>query len=254
MNKLPTTKPEEMLSLFRSMRKGDVEFSGRIELSPSDYKGEAMPIVNVDNAADMFSVFHEFVDEVRENLAKPLFDRHNNAVVATDGWKMLLCRIPKGMKKTSAKKAGFFTENIIPYNWVRVVDFEEPTDYTLSNYYMMATVRKGDGLHGMLQAMARYGKVYDSEDADRKPLFLAIGEKQYCPIGLAKLVDALFRLGCEKVCLCEKAPYVGRGISYGTPLYVFGIGGKYNAMGVQMPIRHFECDGVFVLPLEKQAA
>lgn len=254
MKNLPTIKPEEMTSLFRSMRKGGVEFSGRLELSPSDYTGEAMPCVNMDNAAEMFSVFREFVREDRENLAKPIFDTHGDALVATDGWRMLLCRIPKGMKRTAAKKAGFFTGKNLPYDWTRVVDFEEPTDYTLSNYNLLATIRKGDGMHGMLQATAKYGMVYDSDDPDRKPMFLAIGEKQYCPIGLAKVVDALFRLGCEKVCLCEKAFYVGRGIPTGTPLYFFGIGGQYNAMAVQMPVRHYEANGVFVLPVEEQAA
>lgn len=254
MKNLPTTKPEEMTSLFRSMRKGGVAFSGRLELSPSDYTGAVMPYINMNNAADMFSVFREFVDEAHEKLAKPLFDKHNNAMVATNGWYMLLCRIPKGMRKDAAKKAGFFTDKNLPYEWKRVVDFEEPTDYTLSNYNLMATIGKGEGMHGMLQAMAKYGMVYDSEDPYRKTLYLAIGEKQYCPIGLSKLVDALFLLGCEKVCLCEKAPYVGWRVSYGTPLHVFGIGGQYNAMAVQMPIRHFESSGVFVLPVEGKAA
>lgn len=237
---------------MRFFKGGKIAIRGLVELDPSQYKGTNIRKVNLTDASAVFKVFDTFTTEAIEKCRRPIFDFEHDGLVASDGWKMLASRIPPRFPIADAVPSGFTNE--IAFRWREIAEELEASDYNLSCYRRMATVQKGGELHGLLQAIRDAVIAYDHADGDGylNTLRLKIGGKFYCAISVANLVDALFKLGCDTVALCEKTAWSGCHVMQYTPLHIYGMGGEVDAKGVVMPMKYADDSmGAFVMPTEK---
>ena len=224
---------------------------GLVELDQSNYKGTNIRKVNLADAKAVFNVFNVFTTEAIERCRRPIFDFEHDGLAASDGWKMLASRIPRGFPIADAVPSGFSNEPA--FRWREIAEDMEGSDYTLSCYRRMATIRKGSEKHGLLQAVREAVKAYEHEDADGclNTLRLKIGNKFYDALAIADIVDALFKLGCTLVALCEKSSFNGTHVIGNTPLHIYGLGSEVDAKGVVMPLRYSDDSmGAFVMPLD----
>ena len=240
----------DLMAAMYSLKKSKLPVRGKIEFVTA-CKGRNIRKIDTTDIERMFHIFNDFTSDMDEKTRNPYVDEKGNGIIATDGWRMLLCRIPE---KFPVDEAGlpFFSTNVL-INWGHVAGDIEPTDYALSNYTRMATVKRGGELHGFLQVVANAVKSYAHEDEDGclNTIRLRIGKKCYDAVGVASLVDALFKLGHDTVAVCESSP-VWDYISPYTPLSLFGMGGDVVAKGLVMPLRYADNDtGAFVMPVEK---
>lgn len=255
---------EMLLSQFRALKKCKHPVKGRVELVPDNFKGTNIRKVNLGDADAVCRAFMPFTTVLSDKLRRPLYDAINNGLVASDGRQMLVCRIPEGIDVVSAHEAGFKCNPAEAFQWVSLVDEMSPTEYNLSAYKQMATIRKGDGLHGLLEAAGATARAYEhfgfdgsgSASTDNlNAMRLWIGGKAYNAEWVANLVDGLFRLGSESVVLCERKYWGLEEVDAHAPLHIYGLGGKVDAKGLLMPIRRYgevELDtGAFVLPTEE---
>ena len=199
----------------------------------------------------MFDVFNVFTTETTDKCRRPIIDAEHNGLAASDGWKMLASRIPQQFQIADAVPSGF--SNDIAFRWREIAEDMEPSDYVLSAYRRMATFGKGSEMHGLLQAVRDAVKAYEhtADDGYWNTLRLKIGTKFYDAVSVANLVDALFKLGCSSVALCEKTAFDGIHVCTSTPLHIFGLGGEVDAKGVIMPLRYADDSlGAFVMPLD----
>lgn len=244
----------DFLTALRFFKKERIKIGGLVEVNQSDYKGTNIRKVDLSDPGAVFSVFNPFTREDKDNCRKPVVDGERNGLVATDGWKMLVCRIPARFPIAGAVPSGFAAQP--PYRWWEVAEDIEPTEYALTSYCRMATIRKGDERHGLVQAFADAVRAYSHNDGDGcwNTLRLKIGGKFYDAVAVDMIVDALFKLGCTTVALCEKTSWAAGHISEYTPLHVFGFGGEMDAKGVLMPLRWADDSmGAFVMPLDGAA-
>lgn len=226
---------EDLAAAFRMMKKEKYDIDCRISISHEGMKGRNVRKCDVTDGKAMFRVFSRFVSKYSDKILKPLYDEHGNAVIGTDGRMMLVSRIPEGFGRSDAVESGFEDQNIVRWDWC-CGDLTHD-DYTLSNYVHMAEIKKGGELHWLVQTVGALTKAYNHEDdGDYRSLYFHIGEKCYNASFVTELIDGLFRLGCDTVKVCEQMD-MGGGVAMTKPLHIFGIGTKFDAKGVVMPIR-----------------
>ena len=231
------------------------EIKGKFRLAPID----KMPGLNIhkarlDDADEMYKVFKSFTHDQRFSLTLPLFDKNRGAVVSTDGRGMLFCDIPEGFTLEKADGGHFYTDANDYPNWTNVLCgcIRENTPYALAGFEELGEVVKGDASHNILAISSACSRAYRHNDGKRlwHTLYLWIGDNQYDPVLVLNLVNALFRLGCNKVGFY----YPESGYSY-KPLHIVGFGNGLNARGLLMPIQFASTkQGAIELPLKKRAA
>lgn len=244
-----TTK--DLVEAMRFFKGGKMKLHGLIELNQANYKGTDIRKIDLSDAEAVFNLFNGFTADI-DKCRRPVFDEKHNGIVATDGWKMLAIRMPPALAKDKAVECGFTDEPL--FDWQRIVDEMEPSDYNLSYYRRMATIREGSEKHGLLQAVREAVSAYAHDDGDGclNTLRLKIGKKFYDAHAVANTVDALFGLGCGTVGLCEQTAFNTNHVLCNTPLHVYGFGCAVDAAkGVVKPL----CDaddstGAFVMPLD----
>lgn len=239
---------------MRFFKGGKMAIRGLVELDPSQYKGTNIRKVDLADASAVFKVFDTFTTEATDKCRRPIIDAEHNGLASSDGWKMLVCRIPQKFPIGDALPNGFTNE--IAFRWREIAEEIEPSDYNLSAYRRMATVQKGSALHGFLQAVRAAVSAYAFEDDEgfHHTFYLKVGKKFYDATGVANLVDALYKLGCTSVALCEKTAWSGSHVMEYTPLHIYGFGADMDAKGVIMPLRHADDSmGAFVMPLDEAA-
>lgn len=240
-----------LTTAMRFFKGGKMRIRGLLELDKTQCRGTNIRKANLADAKDLFRVFSGFTSEAVDKCRRPIIDAEHNGLAASDGWKMLVCRIPRQFPIADAVPSGF--SNDVAFRWRDIAEDMECSDYTLSYYRQMATFGKGGEVHGLLQAFREAVSAYEhlDEDGCRRTLRLKIGGKFYDAVGVANLVDALFGLGCERVALCEKTSFDGSRVMDCTPLHVFGLDGEMDAKGVVMPVRNADDSlGAFVMPLD----
>jgi len=245
-------KREDLLAAMRQLKGDKIPLKGAIEIA-CDYKGTNIRKIDFLDSNAVFALFGKFTDPTKDIVARPYLDEKGNGIIGTDGWSMLVSRIPDKFPINTAVSYGFSTN--VHIRWPQIADEIEPTEYALSHYRRMATVSKGAELHGFLQAAADAVKAYAHSDDEGhwNTLYVRIGQKFYDARRLSGLVDALFKLGCRKVAICEYLT-LGNHISNSSALSLFGIGGTVAAKGILMPIKYAdESTGAFVLPIDKTA-
>ena len=242
---------DNLKTAMRFFKGGKMSIRGLVELDQSNYKGTNIRKVNLDDAKSVFKVFDEFTSTVSDKCRRPIIDAEHNGLASSDGWKMLVCRIPQQFPIADAVPSGF--SNDIAFRWREIAGDMECSDYVLSFYRRMATIGKGGELHGLIQSIRDAVKAYEhsADDGCWNTLRLKIGTKFYDAVSVANLVDALFKLGCSTVAFCEKT--VWDEVSKFTPLHIFGYGGEVDAKGVIMPLRYADDSiGAFVMPTERE--
>lgn len=241
----------DLKSAFRFVRNTRQELKGRWHIGLADRpKGLNVRRVDVGDAAAMRRVFDAFALPQKESISRPMLDTERGAVVATNGWQMLVCDLPSGLDVEAAGKAGFQTDQASLAPWWRVANDRDNTPYALSGYVEMAEVRRGDALHSSLAALAECGRSYRHTDGGMARVICSwLGCKQYNPIFIYDCIAALFRLGCDSVKLMEIAYADGSPDRGSAPLHMVGFGDDLRARALLMPIRFpsTECGG-FVMP------
>lgn len=242
---------DNLATAMRFFKGGKMRIKGLVKLDQSQYKGTNIRKANLADAKSVFNVFDVFTTETMEKCRRPIIDAEHDGLASSDGWKMLVCRIPQQFPIADAVPCGF--SNDVSFRWREIAEAMEPTDYVLQSYRRMATIQKGSQKHGLLQAVRKAVISYAHEDEDGclNTLRLKIGKKFYDARAVADMVDALFKLGCTKVVLCEKTAFDGSYVIETTPLHIFGLGGDFDAKGVIMPLRYADDSmGAFVMPLD----
>ena len=245
----------DLLAAMRDFKSQKIPLMGGIELI-ARYKGTNIRKIDVADAKAVANVFNVFTSEYKgtDKCRKPIIDAEHDGLVSSDGWKMLVCRIPQKFPIGDALPNGFTNE--IAFSWSEIAGEIEPSDYNLSAYRRMATVQKGSALHGFLQAGRAAVSAYAFEDDEGfyHTFYLKVGKKFYDATGVANLVDALYKLGCTSVDLCEKTAWSGSHVMEHTPLHIYGFGADMDAKGVIMPLRYADDSmGAFVMPLDEVA-
>lgn len=239
-----------LTTAMRFFKGGKMSIRGLVELDQSNYKGTNIRKANLADAKSVFDVFDVFTTETTEKCRRPIIDAEHNGLAASDGWKMLVCRIPQQFPIADAVPSGF--TNDIAFRWREIAEDMECSDYVLSFYRRMATFGKGSEKHGLLQAIRDAVMAYShtADDGCWNTLRLKIGTKFYDAVSVANLVDALFKLGCSTVAFCEKTAFDGIHVCTSTPLHIFGFGCEMDAAkGVIMPLRYADDSlGAFVMP------
>lgn len=245
---------KNLITAMRFFKGGKMGIRGLVELDQSYYKGTNIRKASLSDAKSVFNVFNAFTTDNKEACRRPVIDAEHNGLAATDGWEMLVCRIPRQFPICDAVPSGF--SNDISFRWREIAEDIEPTDLALQSYRRMATITKGGEKHGLLQAMRDAVRAYYHDDVDGylNTLRLKVARKFYNVRGVADLVDALFKLGCTKVALCEKTAWACDYVCEYTPLHLFGFGAEVEAKGVIMPLRYADDSmGAFVMPLDGTA-
>ena len=241
---------KNLATAMRFFKGGKMSIRGLVELDQSNYKGTNIRKANLADAKSLFKVFDAFTTDISEKCSRPVIDAEHDGIAATDGRKMLVCRIPRQFPIADAVPSGF--TNDIAFRWREIAEDMECSDYVLSSYRRMATFGKGSEKHGLLQTVRDAVNAYEhsADDGCWNTLRLKIGTKFYDAVGVANLVDALFKLGCSSVALCEKTD--GIHVCTSTPLHIFGFGCEMDAAkGVIMPLRYADDSlGAFVMPLD----
>lgn len=245
----------DLLAAMRDFKSQKIPLKGGVELI-ARYKGTNIRKINLADAKAVANVFNVFTREYKDTdkCRKPIIDAEHNGLVSSDGWKMLVCRIPQKFQIGDALPNGFTNE--IAFRWREIAEEIEPSDYNLSAYRRMATVQKGSALHGFLQAVRAAVSAYAFEDDEGfyHTFHLKVGKKFYDATGVANLVDALYKLGCTSVALCEKTAWSGSHVMEYTPLHIYGFGADMDAKGVIMPLRYADdSTGAFVMPYDKES-
>ena len=241
---------KSLVTAMRFFKGGKMKIKGLVELDKSQYKGTNIRKLNLSDPNAVVRLFNKFTGP---KSRFPIVDKERNGLAVTDGWKMLLCRIPADFPIDDAVECGFSTD--ISFRWSDIAEDIEPTEYALTSYRRMATIEKGGEMHGLLQAMRDAVTAYAHDDADGclNTLRLKLGKKFYSVRGVAELTDALFKMGCDRVAFCEKTAWSCDYVCENTPLHIFGFGAAVNAKGVIMPLRYADdAMGAFVMPVEKK--
>lgn len=249
--KLNGTSPD-LFSAMQELKHDEIPIYGAIELNQYYFKGTNIRKVHFEDAKAVCKVFKRFTNSDYSNLNKPVIDAEHNGLVSTDGFNMLACRIPGGFSITDAVHSGFSAD--VPFRWMDVAEELEPTEYNLLCFRRMATILKGDELHGFLQAVRGAVNVYEHKDSDGcfHTLLLRIGKKFYDVKGIADMVGSIFKLGCTKVALFEKTAFTD--VCENSPIHIFGYCGECDAKGIVMPYRYADdYTGAFVMPLDDAA-
>lgn len=237
---------------MQELKQYEIPVYGGIELNKDNFKGNNISKVNFEDAKAVCKVFERFTNSDYGKLKKPVIDAEHNGLVSTDGFNMLACRIPGGFPIADAVPSGFSAD--VPSGWMDVVEELEPTKYNLICFRRMATILKGDELHGFLQAVRGAVCVYEHKDSDGwfHTLRLRICERFYDVKGIADMVDSLFKLGCTKVAFFEKT--ASTAVCEYPPIHIFGYGGECDAKGIVIPVRDADdSTGAFVMPLDDTA-
>ena len=235
-----TGDADDIRAAFRKLKRERKVIHGDIEIASTCRGVKIRPAEKTDGKG-MARVFREFATKYNEKLAKPLFDEAGDALVASDGRMMLISRIPSGLAREDAVENGFTDEAKFRWDWV--AGDREQSDYILSCFRNCGEIEKGSAEHGLLRLMGDAAKAYeheDEEDIAERFLKVRIGNQFYNAAFLADLVDGLFRLGAEKVRVCE--PY-GLG-----PINLFGLGSGIDAKGLLIPIRTYDDGSNFYFP------
>ena len=248
---------KEIVAAFRGCKVARAGLKGKFSLSPTDRMGG----LNIRKASftdgkAMHRVFAPFTGTATPKFVRPCYDDLNKAVVATNGWAMLFCDIPEGFTRDDAAKGNLFcTDPVCDYpNWLNVLNgcSRENTPYALSDFAGVGEVGKGSGLHNLLALASACSRAYRHTDRNGcwHNVYLWIGGNQYDPVAIADLVDALYRLGSDRVGFY----YPEFGYSY-KPLHLVGFGDGINARGLLMPMRFpsAECGGIEI-PFSEKAA
>ena len=231
------------------------EIKGKFRLSPTD-RAEGVNIrkSKLDDAHSVYRIFEPFTEARRVPLTLPFFDEARKTVVSTNGWAMLFCDTPEWFTLEKAKSGNFCTDANMYPNWTNVLNGfnRENSPHALSDFDLIGEVEKGSNPHNILQIAALSSRAYRHND--RKGLwhnlFLWVGENQYDPVQMSGLVNALFRLGCDKVGFY----FPKFGYSY-KALHLVGSGDGLNTRGLLAPVRFPSAEnGAFTMPFENKAA
>ena len=245
---------KNLAAAMRFFKGGKMKVRGLIELDKSQCKGTNIRKVNLADADAVHKVFSKFTRNYTDTdkCRRAIIDTERNGLAACDGWTMLASRIPRQFPVADAEKSGFVPT--MPFKCWEIAEDMDSSDYNLLFYRRMATVEKGDDIHGLLQMIRDAVMAYEhkAEDGVYNTLRLKVGHKFYDAKRIADIVDSLFKLGCTKVLLCEKQAWSG-GVCDTTPMHLYGIGGEIEAKGVIMPVRCADDSlGAFVMPIEKE--
>ena len=225
-------KVDETAAAFRSCKKGGFVLRGKFDLLPTDAVGGLnIRRSNLTDGAAVERVFRPFTSPVRKPLNRVFFDKGRDAVVATDGVKMLFCRIPEGLQADEH----FITEGYC--NWTLPISGcqRDTTPYELSYLNKVVEFDKCGRRHNILATAAACARAYRHEDDKGfwHNLYMWVGQKMYDPDVVNTVVSALFRLGCDKVGFYE----VALGSHDRHPLHIVGFGNGLDARGLAMPVR-----------------
>lgn len=244
---------------YKAAKAAKAKVTGRINLTFTD-RMEGLNIRSEygTDISKMLPVFSQFTAEYKDTLARPIVDFDRNAVVATNGWTMLLADIPNGTTLEDFKANGFADEKDVNMCWWNAIapKDREVSDYNLAQMTRLAVIEKGGSLHNTLMAMAECAKAYEFTDKDGcwHTIYGNFGNKVYNIRSLAAVVTAVFKMGNTKIGLYEQLTSWGIS-SESYPMHIVGLDGGNNSRGLLMPIRHYGLtDGAFVFPIEGNAA
>lgn len=243
-----SASPVELVEAFRRVGRSGKDLEGRLSLKVEGRKpGLLIRGIDKTDGKAMFGVFDGFTTELRESIAKPFYDEERNAVVATDGWRMLVCDIPEGLTKEDAVGAGFAADASVYPDWTRVMPSRDDTPYGLSDFKKVGEIVKGDERHKVLAALADCTRAYRHKV--RKTVYSEVytwfGSKQYNAEAVNLGVQSLFRLGCRSVRLMEALSW-GGSVWSGSPLHIVGFGGGVRCRVLVMPTRFPTNEGCLV--------
>lgn len=257
-------KIEDVVAAFKAAKTDKTSASGRLAVGFAD----TMDGLNVRSVygspKGMFSLFDKFTRAYTESLKAPIVDFQRGAVVATNGWEMLLCDIPEEMRgdRGVAEGAGFVDEEKSGVCWWNCIPDRIVTDYSLACLKEIAVIERGGKLHSDLMAMEKCAKAYEHTDEDGcyHTIYVWFGDKLYNVRQVARLVTAVFKLGNRKVGIYEQTGYLGMSAVGNAPMHIIGIERdkipNNNSRGLVMPIRHYgmETAPAFVFPVEGKGA
>lgn len=244
---------------YQAAKTAKAKVTGRINLTFTD-RMEGLNIRSSygTNLRKMLPVFSQFTAEHKDTLARPVVDFERNAVVASNGWAMLMADIPNGTALEDFKANGFADEREVNFCWWNAISprDREVSAYNLASLRRIAVIEKGGELHSALMAMAECAKAYEFTDDDGcwHTIYGSFGQKVYNIRSLAAVVTAVFKMDNTKIGLYEQLTSWGASAeSY--PMHIVGLDGGNNSRGLLMPIRHYGLtDGAFVFPIEGNAA
>lgn len=248
-------------AVYKTAKAAKSKVKGRINITFTD----KMAGLNIRSAygtdlGKMLHVFSQFTATYKDTLARPIVDFERNAVVATNGWAMLVADIPNGTALEDFKANGFAEEREVNMCWWNAISPKdrEVTDYNLANMKRLAVIEKGGSLHNTIMAMAECAKSYEFTDEDGcwHTIYGGFGKKVYNIRYVAAVVTAVFKMGNTKIGLYESQNgWVGSTTDIYAPMHIVGIDGGNNSRGLLMPIRHYGLDdGTFVFPIEGSMA
>ena len=240
---------------YKAAKAAKAKVSGRINLTFTD-RMEGLNIRSVygKDIKRMLSVFSQFTAKYKDTIARPIVDFERNAMVATNGWAMLIADIPNGTALEDFKANGFADEREVNMCWWNAISPKDRkvSDYNLANMKRLAVIEKGGELHSTLMAMAECAKAYEFTDKDGcwHTLYAFFGGRAFNIRLVADLSTSVFKMGNTKVGIYEQQTSWGTSAeSY--PMHIVGLDGGNNSRGLVMPIRQYGMtDGAFVFPTE----
>lgn len=245
-------------AVYKAAKAAKTTVEGRINMTFTD-RMAGLNIRSVYGKIDlMFMVFERFTREDIRSLRKPIVDFERNAVVASNGWSMLVADIPNGTALEDFKANGFEDERAVNLCWWTAISTKDRkvSDYNLASMKRLAVIEKGGELHSTLMAMAECAKSYEFTDGDGcwHTLYVRIGGRFFNIRLVASVVTAVFRMGNTKVGVYEQLTSWGASEeSY--PMHIVGLDGGNNSRGLVMPIRTYGGEPAgFVFPVDGTAA
>lgn len=236
---------KEIVGYFRNCKRDEQPLMEQYGLEPTDkLAGLNIRKSNLTDCGAVERVFRPLTFPARKPLDKVCFDEKRNAIVATDGVMMLFCNIPEGFKPDGR----FVTEGYC--NWTLPMGRyqRETTPYALSDLDKVVEFGKCDDLHNILAITAASAKAYRHDDKEGywKNLYIWVGDTMFNPDPIYTVVEALFRLGSDRIGLYK----ADSGL-----MHIVGFGNGLDARGLVCPMRYSGLDGggAVVFPIGKGA-
>lgn len=247
----------DAVAAFREAGKCKIPLFGNITMYFTD-TADGLNVRNVyGDVKKMHSVMKDFCHTYAANFTVPLYDGERNALVATNGYGMILCDIPSGTSAADAVACGFRDNNGLFAPWWNAISDRIVSAYSLSCMKKIMEVEKGGELHNQIVGAAECARAAEYKDKDgfTHRIWGTFGKKHYNLVYVADLVNAVFKMGNKKVGLYEQTGWAGWTECEHTPLHIVGLDGGNNSRALLMPFRcGLENYGTFVFPAEGEAA